>query len=205
MNAAGHTAGHPPRTRPQARAGLTLIELLIVIAVIGIISAFALPKFNLEGYKVNSAVRAVTATLSYAQRLAVTLQHDVRVAIDQPLERLRIHEDLNNNGAMDAGERVTYTNLEEGVVFGMGTAPPVTYTNGTQGMAVVNLVGTQAGLPVIVFRRDGSASEAGGFYLNTIRGAADTTNNAVRAGEVIRSSGRIVWYTYASSAWTRGN
>ncbi|MGH7657336.1 MAG: pilus assembly FimT family protein [Gemmatimonadales bacterium] len=205
MNAAGHPGGSSTRTRPWARAGLTLIELLVVIAVIGIISAFALPKFNLEGYKVNSAVRAVTATLSYSQRLAVTLQHDVRVAIDQPNDRLRIHEDLNNNGVMDAGERVTYTNLEEGVIFGMGTAPPVTYTDGTQGMGVVNLVGTQAGLPVIVFRRDGSASEAGGFYLNTVRGTADTTNNAVRAGEIIRSSGRVVWYTYASSAWTRGN
>ncbi len=191
--------------RAARRAGFTLIELLTVVAVIGLVSAIAIPRLNLEGYRVNSAVRGITATLSYSQRLAVTLQHDIRVAVDQPNRRLRVHEDRNNNGVIEAGERVTYTNLEEGVTFGIGAAPPVTYTNGTQGLATVNFTQTQAGLPVVAFRRDGSASEAGGFYLNTVKGLAAGSTNGVRAGEIIRSSGRVVWYTYASSTWKRGN
>jgi len=31
------------------------------------------------------------------------------------------------------------------------------------------------------------------------------TLSVVRAGEMIRSSGRVIWYSYATSAWVRGN
>jgi Tfp pilus assembly protein FimT len=170
-----------------------------------VVSAMAIPRFNLDGYKVTSGVRGVTAAMSYAQRLAISLQHDVRVAFDAPGNRLRIHEDVNNDGIIQNGERVTYTNLGEGVTFGKGTAPTITFSTGVTGPATFNFTQTQGGLPVVVFRRDGSASENGGFYLNTIKSLAANNTGSVRAGEIIRSSGRIIWYSYATGAWTRGN
>lgn len=185
--------------------GVTLVEVLIVIVMMGIIMAFAIPRLNLEGYKVSSAVRGVTASLSYAQRLAVSLQHDIRVAFDGPNRRLRVHEDINNNGIIDPNERVTYTNLEEGVTFGRGTAPAITYTSGVAGPLTFNFTQTQGGLPVVTFRRDGTVSESGGFYLNTIKSMAAGVTSSVRAGEMIRSSGRVIWYSYATNAWVRGN
>ncbi|HXE57788.1 MAG TPA: prepilin-type N-terminal cleavage/methylation domain-containing protein [Gemmatimonadales bacterium] len=191
--------------RRIGRRGFSLIEMLTVVVVIGIVVAIALPRINVDAYRVNSAVRAVTVGLSYAQRLAVTLQHDVRVAIDVANNRLRVHEDADNDATIDPGERVTYTNLEEGVIFARGAAPPITYSTGGVGANTVNFTQTQGGLPVVVFRRDGSASENGGFYLNTIRGLAGGSTSWVRAGEIIRSSGRVIWYSYASGAWTRGN
>lgn len=187
------------------RRGFTLIEVLIVIVIMGLVATFAIPRFNFEGYRVNSAVRAVTASLAYAQRLAISLQSDVRVSFDLANRRLRVHEDTNNDGVIGGGERVTYTNLGEGVTFGIGGAPAVTYTNGVAGTQTFNILGTQGGLPMIVFRRDGTASETCGFYLNSIRALAAGSTAQVRAGEIIRSSGRIIWYSYATGTWTRGN
>jgi Tfp pilus assembly protein FimT len=179
--------------------------MMIVVVVMAIVAAFAIPKLNLEGYKVTSAVRGITASLSYAQRLSVSLQHDVRVAFDVTGNRLRVHEDNNNDGVINNNERVTYTNLEDGVVFGRGTATPLVYTTGGTGTQTINLTLTQGTWPVIVFRRDGSASENGGFYINTMRGIANGTNQWVRGAEIIRSTGRIIWYSYATGTWVQGN
>jgi Tfp pilus assembly protein FimT len=184
---------------------MTLVELLLVVIIMSIVTGLAIPRLNIEGYKVSSAVRGVTASLSYAQRLAVSLQHDVRVSFDAPNRRLRMHEDANNDGVMDINERITYTNLEDGVTFGRGTAPAITYTDGLSGPLTFNFTQTQTGLPLVVFRRDGTVSESGGFYLNTIKSIAEGTTRSVRAGEMIRSSGRVIWYSYATSSWVRGN
>jgi prepilin-type N-terminal cleavage/methylation domain-containing protein len=193
------------RPTSSAQSGMTLVEMLIVVIIMGIITGLAIPRLNIEGYKVSSAVRGVTATLSYAQRLAVSLQHDIRVSFDGPNRRLRMHEDANNDGVMDVNERVTYTNLEDGVTFGLGGAPQITYTSGVAGPLTFNFTQLQAGLPVVVFRRDGTVSESGGFYLNTMKSVAAGTTSSVRAGEMIRSSGRVIWYSYATTAWVRGN
>ncbi len=195
----------PRCLRTRGRAGFTLVELVTTIVIMGIILALAIPRLNLDGYKVSAAVRGVTAGLSYAQRLAVSLQSDVRVGFDGANRRLRIHEDTNDDGIINNNERVTYINLDEGVTFGRGAAPAITYSNGVAGPLTFNFVQTQAGLPVVIFRRDGTASENGGFYLNTIKSMAAGVTGSVRAGEIIRSSGRIIWYSYATGAWTRGN
>jgi len=199
------TTGTAPSLPDRARRGFTLVEILTAIVIMAIIAAMAIPRLNLDGYKVSAAVRGVTAGMTYAQRLAVSLQSDVRVSFDSTLRGLRIHEDSDNDGVVDAGERVTSTNLEEAVTFGRGAATPITYSDGTVGNGTFNFAGTCSGLPCIVFRRDGSASENGGFYLNTIKSLVANNTNTVRAAEIVRSSGRVIWYTFATGAWTRGN
>ena len=188
-----------------ASGGFTLVEILLAVVIMAIVTALAIPRLNLDGYKVSSAVRGVTAALSYSQRLAVSLQHDVRVSFDSAGNRLRVHEDLDNDGVIDASERVTHTNLGEGVIFAKGTASTITYSDGTGGGVTFNFTRTCGGLPCIIFRRDGSASENGGFYLNTVKSVAEGRTDHVRAGELIRSSGRVIWYSYATGTWTRGN
>lgn len=197
-----HHAG--PLSTPSsrlARSGMTLIELLIVIALMGLVLGMALPRVNIEGARVNATIRSLTATLSLAQRLAVSQQYNVIVAFDSASNRIRTHQDANNNGIIDPNERVTSTPLGDGVLFGRGATPALTFTTGAVGTSTFSLTRTSTGYPAIIFRRDGSASENGGFYLTTVKAVGTANNSWSRAAEVIRSTGRVLWYSYASGAW----
>src|SRR5688572_3853063 len=96
------------RTGPTAlRSGITLTEMLIVVTMIGILAAITGSRLDWTRYRADSAARGLSAQLTAAQRTAVSLQNDVRVSVPSS-DRIRIHEDANNNGVEDSGERITH-------------------------------------------------------------------------------------------------
>ena len=150
-----------------ANRGFTLIEVIMVIVLIGAVAAIALPRIGVSRYQANAAARAVTGTLSYAQRMALSQQTNINVAFDAARRGMRVHEDRDNDLNMDPGERVTFTPLADGITFGRGTAAARAF-----GGADIQLTRQQDGLPVLIFRRDGTLSEEGGIYLSTMAGLA---------------------------------
>jgi prepilin-type N-terminal cleavage/methylation domain-containing protein len=190
----------PHLPRLGARRGYTLVEALVVVAIIGIVARMALPRIGLERYEANAGVRAVVSSLAYAQRQAISQQADIRVAFDVANRRLRVHEDRNNDNVIDAAERVTFTSLPQGITFDRGTAPARPF-----GPGPIQVTRIQAGLPVLTFHRDGSASEAGGLYITSIAALAAGRNTAVRAVEFARATGRATWFSYGTGAWKRGD
>ncbi len=175
----------------QDRRGITLIEMMIVIVIIGILAGITVSRLDWGGYRAQSVGRGLMSDLSQAQRTAVSLQTDVRVS--QPSNtRLMIHEDANNNASVDNGERVTYSVLETGYGFGLGT-----------GASVLASPAAGTELSSIIFRRDGTASTSGTFYVHGP--AADSTCKYCRAVEITRATGRAVIYSHATGAWVRGN
>ena len=182
----------------MSHAGFTLIEILMVIVLIALVAAFGLPKLNFSGYRINSAVRGTAALIARAQRTAVTDQYNVNVLFDVPNNRIKIHEDANNDNVIQAGERVRVYPLGEGVVFGRGGAPVRFYST-----TPVSFTRTQNGMPEIVYRRDGSASENGGFYITTTTSQNSTRPKDARAIEVTRSTGRADWFQYTGAAWVQ--
>lgn len=65
------------------RRGFTLIEILMVVAILGITSAVVLPQFSSHGsMDVASAAREVAADLLYAQNLAITTGNYTYVVFD---------------------------------------------------------------------------------------------------------------------------
>ena len=183
----------------QPRTGFTLIEMLIVLVVIGLVVAMAAPKIDVTKYRLESDMQGVGMTLLSAERQAITQQHDVILTFDVTNGVIHVIDDNNNNGVRDVGERERAVALAQGVVFGRATAParpmgpgPVTFTK---------LVG---GFRAVVFHRDGSASEAGGFYLTSTRAVSSGTHvEDSRAIEMERATGRGTWYRYGPPVWRR--
>src|SRR6185312_9034395 len=124
-------------------------------------SALALPKLNIAQFRTDNSVRALRSTLQTAQRLAITRQYDVIVSFDTLNQRIRTVEDLNNNYAADAGERVSWIPMDQGVRF----AVPA---NGLTGSVSTSVVGTNVmsinSMPSVVFLRSGSASSSVEVY-----------------------------------------
>ena len=180
------------------RAGFTLIEILMVIVLIALVAAFGIPKLNFSGYRINGAVRGTTALIARAQRMAVTDQYNVNVAVrrdEQPDQDPRGRE---RRQRIQTGERVRVYPLGEGVVFGRNGAPVRLYS-----ATPVSFTRTQNGMPEIIFRRDGSASENGGFYITTTTATKSNRPQDARSIEVIRATGRAEWYQYNGSSWIK--
>ena len=83
---------------------MTLFELLIVIAMIGILSAIAMSKLDWKRYQADAAARGVMAELATGQRLALSLQANMIVTLPDTV-RLQIVEDANNDGSVTGGTR----------------------------------------------------------------------------------------------------
>lgn len=200
MTCTNHQTGRLPSQWNRDRRGFTLVEALTVIVIIGIMAGIAIPRSGVSTYRANSGAQVVTTALIYAQRQAISRQADTRVAFDVANNELRIHEDANNDNVIDLNERVTMTALPEGLTFGRGAALPR-----AMGGAVVTFTRTQGMLPLVIFRRDGSASENGGVYVTTIDGLSVGRTADVRAVEVSRATGRAAWFSYATGAWKEGH
>lgn len=181
------------------RSGFTLVELLVVMTIIGIVATFAMPRIDYTRIRMDSGFRQVAMRLLAAQRKAVLQQHAVIVALDSAGRQLRIHEDRNNNGVIDAGERIEYMLLEDGVVFGRGSAPAASI-----GSNAIMLKKKQGTLPAVTFHRSGSAGELGGFYLTSARGGSSARfAEDARAFEIDRATGRTSLLQYAGGRWIR--
>lgn len=192
-----------PLSEPRAacaqlpRSGFSLIEILIVLVVIGLLVGITAPRIDVVKYRLEAGMQGVGMTLLTAERQAITQQHDVVLTFDVVNGVIHIFDDANNNGAKDANERERGMSLAEGVVFGRAAAParpmgagPVTFTR------------TINGLPALVFHRDGSASEGGGFYLTSTRAVESGKHlEDTRSVEVERATGRATWWRYGPPVW----
>ena len=182
------------------RTGTTLLELMIVITIIGILSGMMLSRLDYSVFRLDAGVRELQGQLQLAQRMALRRQRDVMVSIDATNNRVRIVQDDNDNGAIDAGERVSSHTLEDGVRF---AAPPAGLFGGSNASSVIgSSLKTVTAFPTVIFRRDGAASSDLFLYITTT-GVHGATN--YRAVHVVKATGRADWYRYVSSAWTQGD
>ncbi|HXQ29395.1 MAG TPA: prepilin-type N-terminal cleavage/methylation domain-containing protein [Gemmatimonadales bacterium] len=181
--------------------GVTLVEMMVVLVIAGLVLAIAAPTIDWEHYQIESSMEGVGLTLLAVERQAITQQHDVIVMCDQARNELWIHDDANNNGVVDAGERLRAMPLGEHIVFGRGSAPAMA----SIGSGPIGFTVTEEGYPAMVFHRDGSASESQGFYLTSTRATTSSVyTQDARAIYVDVATGRASWYRYSTtSGWQR--
>lgn len=178
-----------------------MVELLIVMSVIGLLLAMVAPRIDVARIRVDSEIQNLALTMNAAQRLAVLNQHDISIIFDASANAIRVHQDENNDGLVNGGESVRWVEMEDGVTFGRTGAPGFLPTSASP----VSFTGKVSGLPALTFRRNGSASEYGGFYITAGGGPAGGLGaEYVRGIEVERSTGQVTCMTYASGSWEVG-
>lgn len=130
--------------------GFTLIELVVILLVLGILAAVALPKFfNLSDYQERVAYDEVAGAVRYAQKLAVASGCDVQVDQSGNSYALQQHSTdcttgpfatiLNHPVTSNSVSDVTLTSSPSSFVFNaMGrSSSAVTISVGAETMTVV--------------------------------------------------------------------
>ncbi len=182
-----------------AHRGFTLVELLIALTLMSILAAVAIPNMGIGRHQAEAAMQTLGSDLLAAQRMAITRQHDIIVEFDVDQRTIHIVDDANNDGTHQSDEHQSSHSLGDGVAFGHGGAPahpigsgPITFTQRTDGN------------PSVTFHRDGSASEAGGIYVQSARDLAAGSADGARLLVVDRATGRASWFRCSGGAWQRG-
>lgn len=101
-----------PRKGTLLQQGFTLVELMIVIVIVGILSAVAIPNFmgQTEKAKATEAKSNIAATLKQAQALYVEDGQDPKTSNADMLASYKTPEDgktkFNYEGAWDSGTKI---------------------------------------------------------------------------------------------------
>ncbi len=188
----------PDRFRivPRRRA-FTLIEVLMVMALIGIVSGWAISRVNASGYKMDSNIRMLQNVLIGAQQTAITRNVNVQVMFDAANSRVRTLLDADNDGTASNGETVTYRGLD-GARF-------LTPSTSIDGAAVFYMTGPgviETGNPLqraIRIAPNGALSGDVVVYLGT----AAARLQDLRALAITGATARTAFWSRATGAWRR--
>ncbi len=185
----------------QNRNGITIIELILVMSLIGIVTSIAAPAMRAERFQMDSSVLLLASTLTAQQRNAVMRQHNIVLAFDTAAGGIRVHYDLDNDNTIDSGENTKLVELDDASAFGRGSTPARPMSS-----AAISLTGTQDGMPALTFRRNGSSSEEAIIYLTSQRsavGGGSLYADDGRAIEIERATARVRCYSHQSGDWSQ--
>ncbi|HEY5060519.1 MAG TPA: GspH/FimT family pseudopilin [Gemmatimonadaceae bacterium] len=176
----------------SARPGFSLAEIMVVVVITAMLVTLAIPRIDTTKFRADAIAQIVRTTLQYAERQAITRQHDIVVSFDTTGERIRTFWDTNDDGKVGATEHTTMRGLDVGVLF---TDPAVNGISGAPIKKPVNAVnsgtiGSLSGWPTITFHRDGSASTDAEIYVSVAAHGPPW----YRAVTVNQATGRIEWY-----------
>ena len=184
------------RSIKRPRAGFSMVEIIIVLVMMAVIAAMAIPKLNLSQYRADAGAQQVRSVFQTAQRTSLTRQFDVIVSVDTAQFELRIAEDKNNDGVIQATEWKFWRPTGEGNKFaippkGLNASTVTSSVIGAQ-LKIVN------GMKSVIFHRDGSTSTDVEIYVQSeYKGRTD-----YRAISVTRATGRTELYRLSGTGST---
>lgn len=189
----------PNRFHDRARSGWTMIEMSIVLGIIAILAAIALPNINFAGYRMDANARTVQNQFIAQQLTAVQKNMPVIVTIVYDQGHLTITEDANSNGVADPGEYTYNRTLVEGAQF---VIPPTTIDSATAyyatGPGLTYLNQTYL-YPTVTFYPNGSTSGNVVIYI----GSTANRLTDMRAISITGATSKMHFYRMASDGTWR--
>ncbi|MEK0430218.1 MAG: hypothetical protein RL139_22 [Gemmatimonadota bacterium] len=183
--------------------GFSFLELVFVIVLIGLAARAFFVRFNYWRYRMDGNVALVQNAILAAQQTAIQRNVQVQVMIDASAHRVRILQDYNTNGIMDAGDTVIYRPLIDGARF----AAPGSTLDGVAASFVTGPGMRETGNTLqraFLITPSGQVSPSSGagagdvvVYLGSPRGL--TTDE--RAVQVIGATTRAIFWSRASGRW----
>lgn len=169
----------------------------MVMALIGIVSGWAISRFSASGYKMDSNIRMLQNVLIGAQQTAITRNVNVQVMFDAVNDRVRILLDTDNDGTSSAGETVTFRGLD-GAQF-------LTPTTSIDGAAEFYMTGPgviETGNPLqraVRIAPNGALSGDVVVYIGTAAGR----DIDLRALAITGATARTAFWSRLTGAWRR--
>lgn len=95
------------------KTGMTLLELIIVVAILGIVSAIAAPNYMnyMADRRLKGAARTIMSDLMASRLSAVSRNHEFKVFFSGDQMTYTVLADTNNNGTADTGEAAEAKNI----------------------------------------------------------------------------------------------
>jgi len=179
------------RRHAPHRFGFTAIELAVVVVLLALMYALALPRVRVDSAAVDTAARTINLAIMTAQRDAVSRGHNVLVTFDATEHTTLSTWDLNNNGIADAGEKRRPFLVPETVRFGRPATVP-----GLDGD-----LSAPDETVTLILQRNGAVSRARIIYLTSVRALAGGAHTDARALRITRATGRPVWFAWTGTEW----
>ncbi|NOY88893.1 MAG: prepilin-type N-terminal cleavage/methylation domain-containing protein [FCB group bacterium] len=166
------------KSRLKTKKGITLIELLSAVVIIGIISAMAVPRFQTAFQKVKfrTTNRDITSELRLARSLAITNKVNYGVFFDGNARTLTLFK-------KDSSSATNYMFETTDSVVRVDTLPPE-----------ISYLGTDIQDNAVVYNPNGSANFFGGGNIITMVDIDEFTG--ISNIDVLASTGRVHSVSY---------